>query len=49
VESRAAQVEILRFWEEMELLTPADLRRKDAEARDGFPETRLKRSRAGSR
>ncbi|MBE5692923.1 MAG: hypothetical protein EGQ34_08570, partial [Sutterella sp.] len=31
MESRAAQVEILRFWEEMELLTPADLRRKDAE------------------
>lgn len=31
MESRAAQVEILRFWEEMELLTPADLRRKDTE------------------
>lgn len=31
MESRAAQLEILRFWEEMELLTPEDFRRKEAE------------------
>ena len=31
MESRAAQLEILRFWEEIELLTPEDFRKKDAE------------------
>ncbi|WP_297610411.1 ATP-binding protein [uncultured Sutterella sp.] len=31
MESRAAQLEILRFWEEIELLTPEDFRRKEAE------------------
>lgn len=32
MESRAAQVEILRFWEEIELLTPAEFRRHETES-----------------